>query len=115
MSQDGDITNEVEYGLILPDGSIIWPPQQWHGRTFATPEDRQHLLSSVRLSERNLGFPPGGLVSQFAWATRTKVTAILYTDFAQEPMPLVETGWTPPVEVAQPEAEPDVQSAQEGY
>lgn len=113
MTQDGDVVREQEYGLKLPDGSIIWPPGQWHGCGFATSEEREKLFRSVKNSAANMGFVPEVLSEQYGWVTRAKITAVVYADYGDEVIPFSETGYVDP-QAVYPDEPLDVETTEAG-
>lgn len=74
------VTRSQEIGLQLPDGTQIFPPDVWHGRPLSTPEEREGILAAIRTAAKSLGYPVDELMATFAWATREKITAVVYED-----------------------------------
>ena len=67
-------TTETEIGLRLPDGTEIWPPETWHGRSLVTLGDRHLIFDAIAASATNLGLDEGFLASQYRWVTRFRNT-----------------------------------------
>jgi len=61
--------SSYEYGLRLPDGNAVWPPDQWFGHTFQTPEERNRLLVALQTSIANMSLPVETL-GQYRWLKR---------------------------------------------
>lgn len=66
--------SSYEYGLRLPDGNAIWPPQNWFGHTFQTPQERKRLLGSLLTSIKNMSLPVEATLEQYAWLQRETQT-----------------------------------------
>lgn len=90
--KDADTFREDVIGLRLPDGTEIFPPEKWHGRSLETAEDRKVIFDSLRISASNLGIPEQEMLERYHWLTRTRVTAIAWGDVSQS-VPLSETGY----------------------
>ena len=61
----------IEVGLRLPNGNIVWPPKDYNGYAFQTPEERQRLLEAIASTEASIGFDQGALLRYFSWTQRT--------------------------------------------
>lgn len=59
-----------DVGLRLPNGTEVWPPNDYKGFSFATPEDRAKLLEVLIQTEADLNLPKGTFVSQHTWIKR---------------------------------------------
>jgi hypothetical protein len=59
-----------DVGLRLPNGTEVWPPSDYKGFAFSTPEDRGKLLEVLVQTEADLNLPPGSFVGQHAWLKR---------------------------------------------
>jgi hypothetical protein len=59
-----------DVGLRLPNGVEVWPPTDYKGFTFATPEDRARLLEILVQTEADLNLPQGSFVEQHLWLKR---------------------------------------------
>ena len=91
---DVDTTSTTEIGLQLPDGSIVWPPDEWHDRSLDTPEGRRDILDALRVAEKNLGFKPDHFLSFYSWVEREKTMHVVTTQ--SDPGPTYEitySGW----------------------
>lgn len=67
MYAELDVTSAFTIGLRLPDGTVIYPPNDWHGRRIDTPSDRAIVLSALQDSARNMGEPEAQLLSRYKW------------------------------------------------
>lgn len=99
---DAEVRREEELGLRLPDGTEIFPPGQWHGRSIETPEDRAAILAAVRLSESNLGFPIGELCARYCWVPRWRIELISFEPSDRPTLRLEETGYVAPTQTPAP-------------
>jgi hypothetical protein len=59
-----------DVGLRLPNGLEVWPPSDYKGFSFATPEERAKLLEVLIQTEADLSLPKGTFVSQHSWVVR---------------------------------------------
>lgn len=64
-----DFTSQFEYGLKLPDGREIWPPDQFYGHTFQTVGDRATLSTVLQAAVDRLGMSASAL-DEFQWLVR---------------------------------------------
>ena len=62
--------SSYEYGLRLPDGNAVWPPNLWFGHSFQTPEERQRLLGALLSSIANMSLPVEPTLAQYRWLKR---------------------------------------------
>lgn len=83
---------QEEYGLRLPNGDELWPPQQFHGRDFATPEERETIFKSILSSEENLYLNTQELLNRFQWLKR-HVTITVVSEAPHTASSLDETGY----------------------
>lgn len=78
MSQaEIETTTTIETGLRLPDGTTVWPPQEWHHRPLATGDDRTAILGALVEAAKNLGYPRDDFLSQYSWVERTKTVQVI--------------------------------------
>jgi hypothetical protein len=90
---------QEEYGLRLPNGEELWPPEQFHGRDFATVEEREIIFRSVLSSEENLYLNTQELLNRFQWLKRYATVTVVY-EALHMAVPLDDTGRIePPVAV----------------
>lgn len=59
-----------DVGLRLPNGTEVWPPSDYKGFSFSTPEERGKLLEVLAQTEADLNLPVGSFVQQHAWMKR---------------------------------------------
>lgn len=59
-----------DVGLRLPNGTEVWPPSDYKGFVFSTPEERGKLLEVLVQTEADLNLPAGSFVGQHAWLKR---------------------------------------------
>lgn len=69
---ESEIQHEI--GLRLPDGTEIWPGQDWHGRGVESFADRQIIVNALTHSADNLNISAEELLSKYQWAVRTITT-----------------------------------------
>lgn len=67
---------EYEHGLMLPDNTVIWEGEEWHGRPVALPADRQVVLDSLKISAGNLQLDEKYLLGQYRWVRRAKTSYV---------------------------------------
>lgn len=65
-----DFAEEEQIGLVLPNGRIVWPPNDYKGRPLGNQEDRAVMLSILRSSAAELDFDEEEFLGQYRWATR---------------------------------------------
>lgn len=82
---------DEEYGLRLPNGQELWPPDQFHGRDFATVEERETIFRSVLASEENLYLNTQELLNRFQWLKRYATVTVVY-EASHTAVPLDDTG-----------------------
>lgn len=61
---------EEQVGLVLPNGRIVWPPDEYKGYPLDTPQARYILLKVLKKSAEDLDFEEEAFISQYHWATR---------------------------------------------
>jgi hypothetical protein len=59
-----------DVGLRLPNGTEVWPPSDYKGFLFSTPEERGKLLEVLIQTEADLNLPVGSFVQQHSWMKR---------------------------------------------
>ncbi len=111
MTGIGDSSQVEEFGLKIPTGHVVWPPELWNGRSFNTPEDRAALFNAIQESETRLGFAPGELLARYSWVIRT-VATVVFTGHPE--VPLSETVYSPPVLTRVDEEAPAMESTPGG-
>lgn len=60
----------VQWGLRLPDGTVVWPPGDYKGHPLHTPQDRAVLASVLAATARDLGFHEPTFLAHYGWAQR---------------------------------------------
>lgn len=65
-----NVESHREIGMLLPDGTEIWPGDTWHGRGIETTQDRQVILGALQESARNLNIAASGLLDNYHWLVR---------------------------------------------
>lgn len=61
-----------EYGLTLPDGKTIWPPERFYKNDFQTVDDRATVLGSILAAIANMNLPVNSTLAQYQWAVRER-------------------------------------------
>jgi len=92
---------QEEYGLRLPDGTEVWPPERWHGHGFATSAEREAVFKAVLASEEHLALSTHEVVDRFQWLQRCSTITVV-VDAPHCVTSLEQTGWV------EPASEPDV-------
>lgn len=72
-----DLTEELEYGLGCPDGTVIWPPQSWHGYPIATAQDRNGFADILLAAGKDMNVDPTAFARAFMWVPRSRTTIVL--------------------------------------
>ena len=85
------VVREQEIGLRLPNGIQVFPPDIWHGHALATAADREVIVGLIRAAALRLGYDEDHFLDNYAWATREKISAIVYE--AGEELPILATGY----------------------
>lgn len=91
--QLNEVIEEVEIGLRCPDGSIIWPPDDYKGYSFKTIEERNNFPQILIGSAQELKIDPQVWISAFAWVPRLKTTMVV----SKVPDEVVEMGHQWPI------------------
>jgi hypothetical protein len=63
-------STEVEYGLQLPNGTAIWPPDLFHGTGLTTPEERASIVEALKAASVNLGKDVDLFLAEYQWLVR---------------------------------------------
>lgn len=61
---------EIEFGLRLPDGKQVWPPNNFHGGEFQTDVGRQKVCEAIGQAVRRMGLPVVETMDRYRWLTR---------------------------------------------
>jgi hypothetical protein len=72
-----DMSEEVEFGLRTPDGTVLWPPDTYRGYPFATPQERNALADILLEAGRELKVDPVSFAASFKWVPRSKTTFVV--------------------------------------
>lgn len=67
-----------QWGLRLPNGSVVWDNSLWLGRSLATPEDRTVLVEVLRKTAVEIGFEEATFLGCYGWATRLGVPSMAW-------------------------------------
>lgn len=65
---------QEEIGLVLPNGRVVWPPNEYKGYPLDTPQARYVLLKVLKKSAEDLDFNEDQFLAQYRWATRFVTT-----------------------------------------
>lgn len=76
MQAEVELKTIQEIGLQMPDGTLIFPPNTWHGRPLATPEDRKIIVDAIATSASNLGMSAQELMGRYHWVVRNQQVVI---------------------------------------
>ena len=66
-----------EFGLRLPNGTVVWPPTCYKGHGIDTPDDRAQLLAVLKKTAADLDFVEREFLAHYRWITRDAVLGIL--------------------------------------
>ena len=74
------VFRETEIGLALPDGTQVWPPDEYRGFPIKDQTDRENFVSNLKNAALELHFPEADFLSKFQWVVRERITAVTYED-----------------------------------
>lgn len=66
----------VQWGLLLPDGNVVWENSLWNGVPLASPQQRSVLVSSLRRTAADLNFDEKAFLGHYSWVRRIGVPAV---------------------------------------
>jgi hypothetical protein len=73
VHDDVQFRSETETGLKLPDGTLVFPPDTWHGRGVLTNEDRAVIVAALQESANHHGIPVADMLDKYKWHVREKM------------------------------------------
>lgn len=76
------ITEITEFGLLLPNGQVLWNTYSNH--PLATPADREMMVQVLRKTAEECGFTESEFLSHYSWVSRRVKTEI--TDLGHFPL-----------------------------
>lgn len=71
---DETTTTVTEVGLRLPDGRVVWPPDEYKGYPLLTADDRSNLLEVLQKTADDLSFTPEEFLRHYRWVQRVLTT-----------------------------------------
>lgn len=74
---------ETQVGLKLPNGEIIWPPNEYKGYPIDRPEERAILLEVFKKTAGELHFTTEAFLGHYSWVTR-QLRTIVISENSQE-------------------------------
>ncbi len=77
---------ETQVGLKLPNGEIIWPPDEYKGYPIAEAEDRAILLEVFKKTADDLHFTTEGFLGNYSWVTRQLKTIVISENSQEIPI-----------------------------
>jgi hypothetical protein len=80
----------VQWGLLLPDGNVVWENSLWNGVPLASPQQRSVLVSILRRTAADLNFDEKAFLGHYSWARRVGVPAVQWGEEVAI-FPLVES------------------------
>jgi hypothetical protein len=101
------LEEEAEYGMRLPNGTEIWPPETFNGTDSTTAEKRHAIVEALRAAEVNLGKEPEQLLAEYQWIVRYRKTMVIV-----EWTPGFEVPLTDPHIIALPEPQSPINGEQ---
>lgn len=85
-------SEETEYGLLLPNGEEIWPPNLFHGTGLTEPQERASIVEALKAAAINLGVEVEELLEQYQWIVRYRRYYVT-VDFSEgHNVPITSTG-----------------------
>lgn len=85
-SQDSELisrTEEIQIGLKLPDGRIVWPPDEYKGYPLNTTQQRATVLEVLKKTAGDLSFTEEAFIRHYGWATRKLTTTQMVTNIGE--------------------------------
>lgn len=73
-SMPSHITEITEFGLLLPNGQVLWNSYSSH--SLATPADRQVMVQILRKTAEECGFAQDAFISNYSWVSRKVRTEV---------------------------------------
>lgn len=77
MSKDEQVSVRMEFGLVLPNGSVAW--NEYRGHPVQTPEQRWILVEVLRKTAEEIGFDEKDFLELYCWQSRAVTTTIKNT------------------------------------
>jgi hypothetical protein len=59
---------EIEYGLVLPNGEVVW--NTWKGQDFSTLEGRARTREVLSATAVECGWEETGFTNSYGWKAR---------------------------------------------
>lgn len=66
----------IQWGLLLPDGNVVWENSLWNGVPLGSPQQRAVLVSSLRRTAADLNFDEKAFLGHYSWARRVGIPAV---------------------------------------
>ena len=67
-------TNDItEYGLLMPNGSVLWSSPE---RPFTTPAERDYMVAVLRKTADECGFSQNEFIANYKWVVRRVETTV---------------------------------------
>lgn len=75
---------ESEWGLRLPNGRVVWPPEQFYGTGYQTEQERGAVANAIAAALDNMSLPRDPNLGQYGWVRRERQTVILERTIAYD-------------------------------
>lgn len=62
----------IEWGLRLPDGNEVWPPEKFYGQDFQGNAGKAVVLAGISDGIRNMGLPFEETLDKYQWVGRIR-------------------------------------------
>ena len=85
------VSPAVQWGLRLPNGTIVWDNCLYQGHPLATPEQRAVLLAVLQKTAADLSFDEQEFIGHYGWARRIGVPTVAYGDVTVIPLGVTDS------------------------
>ena len=72
-----EATEQIDYGLRCPDGTVIWPPETYKGYPFETAKQRNEFPEILAGAAKELKVTPSVWISAFSWVPRQSMIYVI--------------------------------------
>jgi hypothetical protein len=83
--QEETITT-MQVGLRLPDGRIVWPPDEYKGYPLNTADERAILLQVLNKTADDLSFAHADFLNYYSWCKRILTTKVVAREIGSLPI-----------------------------
>lgn len=80
------LSPEVQWGLRLPDGTVVWEDTLYRGHPLCTAEQRATIVEVLRRTAADLNFDEITFLGNYGWARRVGIPAIQWRTIGVYPL-----------------------------